>query len=68
MRQDMQGIRGMLVVAWLTGCASMLPETHTNTASFQRFDEARAALEALEPQDDCKALETMALRRPIIPI
>lgn len=50
---------GLVLVAWLTGCSSMLPETYTNTTSFRSFDEARAALEALEPRkSDRKALES----------
>ena len=49
----------MVLVAWLTGCAFMLPETHTNTTSFKSFEDARAALEALEPRkSDRKALES----------
>ena len=49
----------MILSGWLTGCASMLPETHTNTTSFKSFEDARAALEALEPRkSDRKALES----------
>ena len=49
----------VILSGWLTGCASMLPETHTNTTSFKSFDEARMALETLEPRkSDRKALES----------
>lgn len=53
-------LAGLGLAAWLlAGCASMLPQTHTNTTSFNSFDEARAALEALEPhKSDRKTLET----------
>lgn len=48
---------GMLAVL-LTGCAAMLPETYTNTTSFNSFEEARAALEKLEPRkSDREAME-----------
>lgn len=51
------GCLGM-VTALLSGCASMLPETHTNTTSFNSFDEARSALERLEPRkSDREAME-----------
>lgn len=47
-----------LLAGFLSGCASMLPETHTNTTSFNSFEEARAALERLEPRkSDREALE-----------
>lgn len=52
----------LLVTIWagsLTACSTMLPETHTNTTSFKSFEEARAAVEALEPRkSDRKALES----------
>lgn len=42
----------------LTACSTLLPETHTNSTSFQSFDEARLAVEALEPRkSDRKAME-----------
>lgn len=52
-------LAGMLMLTLLaSGCASLLPESHTNTTSFQSFDEARAAVEALVPmKSDRQALE-----------
>ncbi len=52
-------LAGVLALTLLTsGCASLLPESHTNTTSFQSFDEARAAVEALVPmKSDRQALE-----------
>lgn len=42
----------------LSACSTLLPETHTNTTSFLSFDEARTAIESLEPRkSDRKALE-----------
>lgn len=42
----------------ISGCATWLPEAHTDTTSFKTFDEARAAIEALVPmKSDRKALE-----------
>lgn len=39
-----------VILALLTSaCASWLPKAHTDTTSFQSFDEARAAIEALVP-------------------
>lgn len=41
-----------------SGCATWLPEAHSNNTSFQSFDEARAAIEVLEPmRSDRRALE-----------
>ncbi len=49
----------ILGVATLSACSTMLPETHTKTTSFQSFEEARAALEALEPRkSDRQTLES----------
>jgi len=40
------------------GCATWLPESHTDTTPFQSFDEARQAVEALVPmKSDRAALE-----------
>lgn len=49
----------MLVLALLCGaCASLLPEAHTNTTSFESFEQARAAVEALVPmKSDRQTLE-----------
>lgn len=48
-----------LLLALLTSaCSSMLPQAHTESTSFQSFDEARAAIEALVPmKSDRKTLE-----------
>jgi hypothetical protein len=41
-----------------SGCSTWLPEAHSNNTSFKSFDEARAAIEALEPmKSDRTALE-----------
>jgi hypothetical protein len=41
-----------------SGCASMLPKARTDTSSFQSFEEARAAIEALVPmKSDRQTLE-----------
>lgn len=50
---------GLLVLALLTSaCSSMLPKAHTNASSFESFDEARAAVEKLQPmKSDKQALE-----------
>lgn len=48
----------MFLALLTSACASWLPEAHTNTTSFQSFDEARAAIEALVPmKSDRSALE-----------
>lgn len=48
-----------IVLSLLTGaCSSLLPTAHTDTTSFQSFEEARAAVEALVPmKSDRAALE-----------
>lgn len=50
-----------LSLGWVllcSGCASWLPEAHSNNTAFQSFDEARAAIEVLAPmKSDRRALE-----------
>ena len=42
-----------------SGCATWLPESHTDTTPFKTYDEARKAVEALVPmKSDWTALET----------
>lgn len=40
----------LALVMATTSCATWLPEAHTDTTSFQTFDEARVAIEALVPR------------------
>jgi hypothetical protein len=48
----------LLLVLLTSACSSMLPKAHTDTTSFQSFEEARAAIEALVPmQSDRRTLE-----------
>jgi len=42
----------------LGGCASLLPKARTESPTFQTFDEARQAIESLEPQKS--KLETLS--------
>lgn len=39
----------ILLVMLVSACSSMLPKAHTESSTFQSFDEARAAIEALVP-------------------
>lgn len=51
-----------LLALLASGCAGWLPEAHTDTTPFQSYEEARAALLALEPmKSDRHALERTGL-------
>lgn len=39
----------LFLVLLTSACSSLLPKAHTDSTSFQSFDEARAAIEALVP-------------------
>ncbi len=43
------------LVALASGCASLLPVTHSDASTFESFDEARSAVVALVPQQSTKA-------------
>lgn len=45
----------LLLALLLTGCATWLPESRTDTTPFKSYDEARAALEALVPMQSDRA-------------
>lgn len=48
----------LLLLALTSACSSMLPKSHMDTTSFQSFEAARAAIEALVPmQSDRRTLE-----------
>lgn len=49
----------VILLSWLvSGCATWLPEAHTDTTPFKSYDEAHAALAALVPmKSDRAALE-----------
>lgn len=48
----------LVLAALISGCATWLPEAHGNNTAFESFDEARAAIELLEPmKSDRRALE-----------
>lgn len=48
----------LLFIVLVSGCTALLPQSHTNTTSFQSFEEARTAVEALVPmKTDRKAME-----------
>lgn len=40
----------LTLAALLGGCSSLLPKAHTESPTFRSFDEARQAIEALQPQ------------------
>lgn len=45
-------------VVMISACSSMLPKAYTNSSAFESFDEARAAVEKLQPmKSDRQALE-----------
>jgi hypothetical protein len=48
----------LIVTALLCGCSSMLPKARTESPTFQSFDDARHAIEALQPQKS--NLETLS--------
>jgi hypothetical protein len=48
----------LALAALLGGCSSMLPKARTESPTFQSFDEARQAIEALRPQKS--NLETLS--------
>lgn len=49
----------LLACVLASGCATWLPEAHTDTTPFNSFEEARASVEALVPmRSDRKALES----------
>ena len=51
-----------LMVVLLSGCASLLPSTTTNTAQFKTFDEAKQAIESLVPYvSDVNTLARMGI-------
>jgi hypothetical protein len=37
------------LILWISACSSLLPKSHTDTISFESFEEARAAIEKLVP-------------------
>ena len=53
----------VIAAVWLVqGCTSLLPKVHTESPTFQTFDEAQRAIEALVPQkSDLAALAEMGL-------
>ncbi|MGI9135249.1 MAG: hypothetical protein ACR2I0_15115, partial [Rhodoferax sp.] len=52
----------LLAASWLAGCAWLLPHSHTESPTFQSFDAARQAIEALVPrQSDLHTLRAMGL-------
>lgn len=48
----------LALAALLGGCSSLLPKARTESPTFQSFDEARQAIEALQPQKS--NLETLS--------
>lgn len=48
----------VLTLAGLTGCAGLLPKTHSEASSFKTFDEAKQAIESLIPMTSRR--ETLA--------
>ena len=55
----MNKLFGSIALVLLTSaCSSMLPKAHTDTSTFQSFDEARAAVEKLQPmKSDRQSME-----------
>jgi hypothetical protein len=43
-----------LLVLFIPGCATWLPEAHTDTTPFKSYDDAHAALEALVPMQSTR--------------
>jgi hypothetical protein len=53
-----KSVLSLSLCALASGCATWLPESHTDTTPFKTYDEARVAVEALVPmQSDKAALE-----------
>jgi len=44
----------LLLLIFIGGCSTMLPKSHTESTSFTSFDEARLAIEKLEPMKSDK--------------
>jgi len=57
-----------ILVTGVTGCSSLLPNSHSEASSFKTFEEARAAIESLIPmqsnQDTLTALGIEAGKQP----
>lgn len=57
-----------ILVTGITGCSSLLPNSHSEASSFKTFEEARAAIESLIPmqsnQDTLTALGIEAGKQP----
>ena len=45
----------LVLVAMASGCASMLPVSHSDASAFQSYEEARSAVAALVPMQSTKA-------------
>ena len=58
----------VFVLVGLSGCAGLLPKTHSETSTFKTFEEARRAIESLVPmksnQDTLTALGIEAGKQP----
>lgn len=58
----------LLAIACLSGCAGLLPKTHSEASTFKTFDEAKRAIESLVPmksnQDTLTALGIEAGKQP----
>lgn len=51
-----KSICSVVLALLISGCATWLPEAHSNNTPFQGFDEARVAIEALVPMKSSRGM------------